>query len=196
MTSNCPDKKNLDQQRLMLAWNALNSGDYATALTEFSAMAEKGHSDAWLNLGLLHKKGLGVPQDNSKAEIYCKKAIELGSVDALIRLGRMYKDSGASQEAFACFLQAADKGYLPGFFWVGRAYLTGFGTEKDIEKGKVYLRTAMDRGHVLARTEYCRAQIRGDFGSVQRVAGFFGIFKAITATVKALGSDPYGDRVR
>lgn len=195
MTSISTDKNDPDQQRLMLAWNSLNSGDYAVALREFLVMSEKGHSYAWLSLGFMHKEGLGVLQDYSKAEIYYKHAIALGNVDALIKLGRLYKVSGEDEKAFECFLKAAEKGYLPGYFWSGRSYLLGFGTPKNIEQAKAYLRTAIDRGHVNARMEYCRGQIRGDFGRAQRVVGLFGVFKAIFMMVRTLGSDPYGERV-
>ncbi len=42
---------------------AYKSGDYATALREWTPLAEQGHPDALFNVGLLYMKGYGVAQN-------------------------------------------------------------------------------------------------------------------------------------
>ena len=185
-----------DLQRLHVAWKTYVAGDYAAAMREFSGLAEKGHSRAWLYLGWLHNKGLGTPINYSKAEVCYKNAISLGNVDALIPLGRLYKKSASAEKSFGCFLSAASKGNLSGIYWVGRSYLYGNGVEKDMEKAKTYLKTAMKKGHVYARLDYRAAQIRGSFGGWQRIAGLLGSFKAIVMAIIVHRTDPYGDRIR
>ena len=39
------------------------SGDYATALREWTPLAEQGNANAQVNLGLMYDKGQGVQQD-------------------------------------------------------------------------------------------------------------------------------------
>lgn len=165
-------------------------------MKESSALADKGYAEGWFYLGWLHNKGLGVPENHSMAETCYKNAVERGNLEALISLGRLYKDNGSAKESFGCFLSAANSGYLPGVYWAGRAYLYGEGTEKDLVRAKKYLTLAADKGHVYARVEYCRAQIHGVYGWLQRIAGLFGLFKAIILGWRTIRSDPYGDRVR
>src|SRR5271166_1968954 len=45
---------------------ALQNGDYATALKEFLPLAEQGDAEAQCNLGFMYATGHGVPQDDKK----------------------------------------------------------------------------------------------------------------------------------
>jgi TPR repeat protein len=47
--------------------DANNRGDYATALREWRPLAEQGDALAQYHLGVLYRKGRGVPQDNVQA---------------------------------------------------------------------------------------------------------------------------------
>ena len=42
---------------------AYNNGDYATALKEWTPLAEQGVAEAQYNLGVMYQEGAGVPQD-------------------------------------------------------------------------------------------------------------------------------------
>jgi TPR repeat protein len=44
-------------------WDALQSGDYATTLREWTPLAERGNVDAQYNLGVMYANGEGVPPD-------------------------------------------------------------------------------------------------------------------------------------
>ncbi len=46
---------------------ALSCGDYEAALKEFRLLAEQGHAQAQVNLGILYSQGRGVPKDNVQA---------------------------------------------------------------------------------------------------------------------------------
>ena len=46
---------------------AYKSGDYATALREWKALAELGDAGAQSNLGLMYDIGKGVPEDDKEA---------------------------------------------------------------------------------------------------------------------------------
>ncbi len=70
---------------------AAKRGDYATALMEWRPLAEKGHAVAQYNLGLMFRRGQGVPQDNTKAVKWCRRAAEQGLVSAQNNLGFMYE---------------------------------------------------------------------------------------------------------
>ena len=78
---------------LSIGLTAYNSGDYATALREWKPLAEQGDADAQSNLGLLYRKGRGVPQDYKTAVKWFRLATEQGNASAQYNLGVMY-DNG------------------------------------------------------------------------------------------------------
>ena len=57
-------------------------GDYATALREWSPLAEQGHAGAQNNLGFMYRNGQGVPQDYAEALQWYRKAAEQGHAES------------------------------------------------------------------------------------------------------------------
>ncbi len=49
---------------------AWGRGGYDTALREFRLLAEQGHAQAQVNLGIMYSKGLGVPTWNRRPGIF------------------------------------------------------------------------------------------------------------------------------
>ena len=50
--------------------DAYNRGDYDTALKEFRPLAEQGHAQAQVNLGIMSSQGRGVPKDYVQAYVW------------------------------------------------------------------------------------------------------------------------------
>ena len=69
---------------------AYDSGDYATALREWTPLAEQGNANAQFNLGVMYDKGEGVPQNYKTAVKWYRLAAEQGYADAQGNLGVMY----------------------------------------------------------------------------------------------------------
>ena len=67
--------------------DAYNRGDYATALREFTLLAEQGDAVAQTSLGKMRSEGLGVPQDYKTAVKWYTLAAELGNAEAQYKLG-------------------------------------------------------------------------------------------------------------
>jgi hypothetical protein len=70
---------------------AVDRGDYATALRLLQPLAEKGDPDAQINLGNMYFDGNGVPQDNAESVKWYLLAAGQGSADAQIALGFLYE---------------------------------------------------------------------------------------------------------
>ena len=66
---------------------AYNSGDYATALREWTPLAEQGDADAQYNLGVMYANGQGVSQDYKTAVKWYRLAAEQGNPRAQGNLG-------------------------------------------------------------------------------------------------------------
>ena len=71
---------------------AYNAGDYATALQEWTPLAEAGDADAQFRLGFSHHHGKGVPKDYADAVKWYRLAAVQGSAVAQAGLAAMYSN--------------------------------------------------------------------------------------------------------
>ncbi len=96
---------------------AYKLGAYATALREWHPLAKQGNAKAQYNLGLMYRKGQGVPQDDAEALQWWRKAAEQGITEAQYNLGLMYSNGrGVRQDyvqAYAWYDLAASR-FPPG----------------------------------------------------------------------------------
>ena len=72
--------------------DAINKGDYATALNEWKPLAKQGNADVQFLLGLMYVEGKGVPQNYETALKWYTLAANQGNADAQHNLGVMYYD--------------------------------------------------------------------------------------------------------
>jgi TPR repeat protein len=86
---------------------AYKSGDYATALREWTPLAKQGNAFAQSNLGFIYRIGDGVPQDYKSALKWFGLAAEKGNASAQYNLGVMYENGLGAPEDF----EAAVKWY-------------------------------------------------------------------------------------
>ena len=70
---------------------ALDRGDYATALQLLRPLAESGNPEAQINLGNMYFDGNGVPLDYAQSVKWYSLAADQGNTDAQIALGFLYK---------------------------------------------------------------------------------------------------------
>ena len=78
---------------------AAQKGDFATALLEWTPLAEQGDAGAQTILGMMYKNGEGVTQDYKTALKWYKLAAEQGNSTAQYNLGGMYgKGQGVIQD--------------------------------------------------------------------------------------------------
>ena len=71
-------------------WDAYERQDYKTAYKVWLPLAEQGDASAQVFLGLMHSKGLGVPQDYKEAVKWYRLSAEQGDAQAQYNLGVMY----------------------------------------------------------------------------------------------------------
>jgi TPR repeat protein len=94
--------------------DASTRGDYATALHEWRPLAEQGDALAQYNLGVLYRKGRGVPQDDVQARQWYAKAAAQGLAKAQFSLGTLYFNGEGTpkdyQQALRWFRLAAEQG--------------------------------------------------------------------------------------
>jgi uncharacterized protein len=70
---------------------AYNAGDYATALQEWTPLAEAGGGIAQYTLGVMYDRGQGVPQNYTEAVKWYRLVADQGSTKAQANLGTSYE---------------------------------------------------------------------------------------------------------
>jgi TPR repeat protein len=126
---------------------AYKSGDYATALREWTPLAKQGNAFAQSNLGFIYRIGDGVPKDYKSALKWFRLAAEQGNASAQYNLGVMYrKGQGGPQDAKTAlkwFRLAAEQGNASAQYNLGAMYENGLGAPEDFEAAvKWYERSA------------------------------------------------------
>jgi len=114
---------------------AAQSGDFATALKEWTPLAEQGDVDAQYNLALMYTDGKGVTQDYKEAFNWFRKAAEQGFGNAQHNIAVTYADGkGVVQdykEAVNWFRKAAEQGDGDAQVNLGAMYALAQGVVQD-----------------------------------------------------------------
>lgn len=114
---------------------ALERKDYANALRWFRKAAEQGYAPAQASLGMMYRKGWGVPVNAAAAVGWFTKAASQGDVTAQFILASMYHDGeGVARDYKAAMmwaLKASEGGFLPANVLIATMYLAGEGVEPD-----------------------------------------------------------------
>ena len=119
---------------------AAEAGDFATALREWTPLAEQGNAAAQYNLGQMYRNGYGVAQ---------------GHADAQTNLGLMYKNGdGVAQdyaEAVKWYRLAAEQGNAAAQTNLGIMYANGDGVAQDYVTAHMWVNIAAASGAENAR---------------------------------------------
>jgi TPR repeat protein len=130
--------------------DANNRGDYATALREWRPLAEQGDTLAQYNLGVLYRKGRGVPQDDVQARQWYAKAAAQGQAKAQFNLGTLYFNGEGVrkdyQQALRWFRLAADQGEALAQTKIAIMYDDGQGVPHDIVQAYKWYSLAATNG--------------------------------------------------
>ena len=130
--------------------DAYNRGDYATALREWQPFAGQGDALAQYNLGVLYRKGRGVPQDDVQARQWYEKAAAQGQAKAQYNLGTLYLNGGGVpkdyQQALRWFRLAADQGEALAQTKIAIMYDEGQGVPQDFVQAHKWYNLAAVNG--------------------------------------------------
>ena len=116
---------------------AYKSGDYVTALREWTPLAEQGFANAQSNLGNMHFEGLGLPQDFKTALKWYTLSAEQGNIHAQYALGNLHRDGlGVPQNgktAVKWYTLSAEQGFPTAQSDLGNMYAKGRGVIQDYQ---------------------------------------------------------------
>jgi uncharacterized protein len=130
--------------------DANNREDYATALREWRPLAEQGDALAQYHLGVLYRKGRGVPQDDVQARQWYAKAAAQGQAKAQFNLGTLYFNGEGVpkdyQQALRWFRLAADQGEALAQTKIAIMYDEGQGVSKNFVQAYKWYSLAATHG--------------------------------------------------
>jgi uncharacterized protein len=136
------------------AKEAMQKGDFQTALNELRPLAAKNDPNAQFLLGMLYDSGKGVVQDQAVAAKWYRKAAEQKHLIAQLFLGVMlYSGQGVKQdhkEAARWFREPAGSGNDQAQFYLGSMYANGTGVKKDEAEGIRWLEKSAAQGNTRA----------------------------------------------
>ena len=124
-------------------------------LSAFEQQATSGDAAAQCGLGMMYKKGQGVPQDYTQAAAWLRKAAEQGNAHAQVNLGvSYYHGEGVPQDyaqAAFWFRKAAEQGDADGQCDLGVSYGNGEGVPQDDTQAVACFRKAAEQGNAHAQ---------------------------------------------
>jgi hypothetical protein len=128
----------------------------ASEFDETKALAEQGDAEAQFNLGLMYDLGEGVPENDSEAVKWYRKAAAQGYAKAQLNLGNMYRNGlGVPEnhaEAVRWYRKAADQGVAGPQNNLGFMYTTGEGVPENSIRAYLWWSMAKTQGRDDAAT--------------------------------------------
>ena len=89
----------------------------------------------------------GKEEDEKSAAEWYLKAAELGHIEALYCLGRLFYSKGGIEEGVGCYQQAAEQGHAAAQYELAVAYSIGMGVEQSDDESMKWYRKAAQQGH-------------------------------------------------
>jgi uncharacterized protein len=147
-----------------LSYRYYAAGEFAEAFAWCQRAAYSKLAWAQFNLGLMYRKGEGVPQSDADAAYWYRLAAAQGFAEAQAKLADLYCfGSGVSrsyEEAAAWYRQAAEQGHAEAQFQLAHLYATGQGVDHDYAQSRYWIRQAALQGHAQAVRELKRREYR------------------------------------
>lgn len=141
--------------QLFLGEGGLVEQDLPQAEELFRKAYERKKKEAAFYLGMIEERLRGEEPAWDKAYQWFKKAAELGSAQALKKMGdyTLAGRGGEEEEAFGFYQTAASLKDAPSAYTLGLLYEQGRTVPKDQVAAAAWMRIAADRGHALAQNQ-------------------------------------------
>lgn len=156
---------------------AYEAGDHASALREWTPLAEQGDAWAQHSLGVMYAKGPGMPQDYAEAAKWFRLAAAQGDAGAQTNLGVMYANGQGVPQDHAVAVKwsrlAAEQGEVYAHYNLGVGYERGQGVPQDFITAHVWFNLAAAKGYEAAterRDSIAARMTPADISEAQRRA--------------------------
>jgi TPR repeat protein len=121
-------------------------GNFAGAVKEWRALADKGDADAQFNLGQAYKLGRGVPADLGTAQSWYEKAAHQGHEQAQVNVGLILYNGGRRREGLPWIRKAVEVGDPRAQYILGTELFNGDLIPKDLPRAYALTQLAAAQG--------------------------------------------------
>lgn len=158
------------------------NGDYVSAISVWSPLAQQGHPAAQYSMGLLYDQGKGVEKDSQRALQYFQSAVKQNLPAAQYYLGvKYYAGLGVDKnvkKARQLLTQAAQQDHLQAQFQLGLLYDNGEAGIQDPQLATDWFSKAAENGYGPAQHSLASHYITGRGVTLNLEKGGFWLQKA------------------
>ena len=154
--------------------------NYTKAMQWYEAAAGKGYADAYCALGDMYCYGNGVDKDYEKAIAEYQKGIDMGSSEAMLKMGYFYaeiKEPRDDAEAVKWYMKSINAGNKVAMSNMGVHYENGRGVEKDYQEAAKFFRMADEEGYIYATYFLDRLYYHGYLSDDQKTPDYEKAYK-------------------
>ena len=158
-------------------FNAYNKDDFATALREWTPLAEQGDVRAQYNLGQMYRRGDGVLQNYKTAVKWYRLSAKQGDARAQYNLGQMYRRGDGVLEDYKTAVKwyrlSAEQGFAIAQLNLGISYTLGNGVIQDNIYAHMWVNISVSNGHknaVKVRDFIAKKMTSTDISTAQKLA--------------------------
>ena len=126
---------------------AAQSGDFATALREWTPLAKQGNADAQYFLGYMYDEGQGVPENDKTAVKWYTLAVAQGNSDADSALAAL-EETIEQMEQLKQLITQAERGDAESQYQIALMYESGKSVEKDLLTAISWAKKARSNDHL------------------------------------------------
>jgi hypothetical protein len=151
-----------DYNKGMEYWNR---GELAEAIPALRKAGEAGHAEAFSMLGFIHDAA----EQDVEAVAYYQRAVDLGSLEGMMGLGKMLAAGEGipmdTAAALKLYLRAADAGFGDAIRVMAQIHIRGdMGVDKNSEDARKWISLAAEQNWIVAVEALEAAYRTGDFG--------------------------------
>lgn len=152
-----------------------NLGRFSEALPILEELARNGDSSSQVMVGWMLLRGTGIAKDSLQAEVWFRRAADMGSPEGQYYSARMAFSAGNIGDAMTLFARSAEARFGPALLWLGMIHLRGLGIPENCEKGIEFLERASELGNLMAKRELAMLSLRGARGFWQIPVGIISL---------------------
>ena len=146
------------------AAEAYKAKSYPEVMKLLKQSADKGHTNAMLDIGMMYYDGNGVTKNHIEAMNWFKKSADKGNIDAMLNVGLMYYGGESVTKDYTQALfwlkKSAEKGNQTAIHQVGVMYAHGQGTLPLYEEAFKWLKQSADKGNINSMVEMATIYVK------------------------------------
>ena len=128
----------------LLLKTAWSNEDRTEALLQFKKSAEAGYGEAYYQLGIMYRDGIGTAIDKIQMEENLLKGVELNNIKSILLLADLYSQGRILPKndsmAFVLYLKAAEFGDVSSMFKISQLLKDGIGADVSVEESDKWLK--------------------------------------------------------